>query len=447
MSVFARILLAVIALAVAIGHPAAINARNTTTISVAASAGLAPVNWRQFRFDARHTGFNPFERVLNATNVPALGLEWEAQLGRLVFSSSPAVVGGVVYIGSSDGTLWAYPEQGCGAVLCTSPLWKSIPLWQIIDSPTVANGIVYVGSQTSFTSNDGRLNAFAAAGCGDAVCAPLWQGLAGKDSILDSSPAVADGVVYIGAYDGRLYAFAANGCGAATCTPLWVGVTGGTIESSPTVSSGMVYIGSDDGYLYAFAAGGCGASFCAPLWRGPLGSPAYSSTPALADGVVHIGSAHALSAFDAHGCGASTCAPLWQAIDEDQFFAGSPAVAGGRVYIGYATGLAVYSAAGCGTTTCGPLWILFGAGFQAQVESSPTVANGVVYAGRNTGEVLAWSAEPCGSFVCDSIWRGPTGDQLVNSSPTVVRGKLYIGSADNLFPEDQQGRLYVFALP
>jgi len=39
------------------------------------------------------------------------------------------------------------------------------------------------------------------------------------------------------------------------------------------------------------------------------------------------------------------------------------------------------------------------------------------------------------------------GDQIVTSSPTVVNGQLYIGSADNLFPENIQGRIYVFGLP
>ena len=78
--------------------------------------------------------------------------------------------------------------------------------------------------------------------------------------------------------------------------------------------------------------------------------------------------------------------------------------------------------------------------------SSPAVANGVVYAGRNTGQILAWGAS-CGSSVCNEIWSHDTGDPLVNSSPAVVNGKVYIGSADNLFPEDISGRLYVFELP
>jgi outer membrane protein assembly factor BamB len=134
-------------------------------------------------------------------------------------------------------------------------------------------------------------------------------------------------------------------------------------------------------------------------------------------------------------------------VDNEQFFNGSPAITKQRVYIGLENGLAVYSASGCGHLKCSPLWIDFGSGLQAAVLSSPTVANGVVYAGRNTGEVLAWRAGSCGSSTCTNIWSGKTGDPIVSSSPTVVNGTLYIGSADNLFPEDSQGRLYVFQLP
>jgi outer membrane protein assembly factor BamB len=402
-------------------------------------------NWTQFRFDGHHTGLNPSERTLTLRNVPTLEVSWQAQLGKLVDFSSPAVVNGVAYIGSVDGRLWAYPAAGCGQALCTTPKWSSVGLGQIIDSPTVANGVVFVGSQTSDTSNHGKLNAFSASGCGGPVCSPLWQGLAGQQSILQSSPTVAKGTVFVGGFDGRLYAFNANGCGAATCPPLWRGATGGSIESTPSVAGNVVYVGSDDGKLYAFNAMGCGASNCAPLWSGSLGGPVFSSTPAVSGGVVYIGAEHSLSAFAA-SCSTTHCAPLWQAVDTNLFFNGSPAVANGRVYIGLESGLGVYSAAGCGHPTCQPLWTDFGSGAQAAVISSPTVANGVVYAGRNTGEVLAWPAGPCGSSTCSNIWSGGTGDQIVSSSPTVVNGEMYIGSADNIAPENSQGRLYVFAL-
>jgi outer membrane protein assembly factor BamB len=415
--------------------------------SPAAAAGTGSVNWPQFRFNQAHTGFNPFETTLNPSNVPNLQVAFQARLGKLVNYSSPAVVDGVVYIGSSDGRLWAYPADGCGQSLCTTPLWSSTSLAQIMDSPTVANGIVYIGSQTSPTSNDGKLNAFDAAGCGAATCAPLWQGLVGNESILQSSPTVANGRVFVGSFDHKLYAFDANGCGAATCQPLWTGQTGGTIESTPTVVGGLVYIGSDDGRLNVFRATGCGAATCQPLWMGPLGTPPFDSTPAVANGVVYIGAQHALSAFNAAGCGAHVCQPLWQAVDTLNFFNGSPAVAGGRIYIGLENGLGVFDAAGCGQSRCDPLWTDFGSGFQAAVLSSPAVANGVVYAGRNTGEVLAWRAAPCGAAVCNEIWSGATNNQIVSSSPTVVNGKLYIGGADDLFPPNSKGRIYVFALP
>jgi outer membrane protein assembly factor BamB len=406
-----------------------------------------PVTWPQFRFNDKHTGVNSSETILTKKTVRRMQLAWEAQLGRIVDYSSPAVVDGVVYIGTVDGRLWAYPDMGCGAALCTQPLWSSVGLGQIVDSPAVSNGIVYVGSQTSDDSNDGRLNAFSASGCGQPVCGPLWQGLAGSESILQSSPAIGKGVVFVGAYDGRIYAFDAAGCGAAECQPVWRGETAGTIESTPTVVNGVVYIGSDDGKLYAFAAAGCGALDCRPLWTGTLRGPAYDSTPAFAGGVVYIGSTHSLSAFNAAGCGRVTCPPLWQAIDDVNFFHGSPAVFKGRVYIGLENGLGIYAAAGCGAPTCAPLWTNFGDGFQAAVLSSPAIAHGVVYAGRNTGEVLAWSASGCGSSVCPAIWTGRTGDQVVSSSPAVVNGRLYIGSADRFAPESTQGRLFVFALP
>jgi outer membrane protein assembly factor BamB len=422
----------------------------------ALGAGPAPgragktVDWPQFRFNDRHTGVNRFESTIGKKNVRFLSPSWQAQLGDLVDFSSPVVVDGVVYIGSTDGTLWAYPADGCGADLCTTSLWQSSNLAQILDTPTVANGFVYVGSQTNLNSNNGKLDVFSANGCGQAVCRPLWQGLAGPDSILMSSPTVAGRLVYVGSFGHKLFAFDANGCGEKRCRPLWTAATGGSIESTPVVRHGVVYVGADDGRLYAFDASGCGMRQCAPLWRGDLGgeaSPVFESSPAFANGMVYIGSQHNLAAFTASGCGRAMCDPVWQAPNDNEFYGGSPAVTATRVYIGLETGIAVFDASGCGQADCDPLWTGFGSGFQAAVLSSPTVAKGVVYAGRNTGEVLAWKAGGCGSSFCTEIWKGLTNDSIVSSSPTVVNGKLYIGSADDSFPENISGRIFVWELP
>ena len=107
----------------------------------------------------------------------------------------------------------------------------------------------------------------------------------------------------------------------------------------------------------------------------------------------------------------------------------------------------VFNAAGCGSTSCSPLWLDFGSGTQADILSSPTVANGVVYAGKNNGDVLAWRAGSCGHSVCNQIWSFTTQDPIVSSSLTVVNGTLYIGGANNIAPENIAGRLYVFTLP
>ena len=61
-----------------------------------------------------------------------------------------------------------------------------------------------------------------------------------------SSPALANGVVYIGGNQ-NLYAL-----DAATGKVLWTYATGNTIQSSPAVVDGVVYVGSNDENVYAF---------------------------------------------------------------------------------------------------------------------------------------------------------------------------------------------------
>jgi outer membrane protein assembly factor BamB len=61
-----------------------------------------------------------------------------------------------------------------------------------------------------------------------------------------SSPAVANGVVYVGSNDNNLYAL-----NATTGAKVWNYTTGGSVYSSPAVANGVVYVGSQDHNLYA----------------------------------------------------------------------------------------------------------------------------------------------------------------------------------------------------
>ncbi len=73
---------------------------------------------------------------------------------------------------------------------------------------------------------------------------PTWKFNTPDD--INSSPALASGVLYFGCNDGFLYALdAATGAEKAKFK------TGGAIWSSPWPGNGVVFVGSDDGSVYA----------------------------------------------------------------------------------------------------------------------------------------------------------------------------------------------------
>jgi outer membrane protein assembly factor BamB len=67
--------------------------------------------------------------------------------------------------------------------------------------------------------------------------------------MVNSSPAVANGVVYFGAEDYKVHAL-----NATTGSELWSYHTGYVVNSSPAVVNGVVYVGSGDGNVYALNA-------------------------------------------------------------------------------------------------------------------------------------------------------------------------------------------------
>ena len=98
----------------------------------------------------------------------------------------------------------------------------------------MAHGVVYVGS---LDNNVYALNAKTGA--------RLWSYATGS-SVYNSSPAVANGVVYLGS-GFNLYAL-----NAGTGALLWTYTTGDGVQSSPAVANGVVYASSDDHKVYAF---------------------------------------------------------------------------------------------------------------------------------------------------------------------------------------------------
>jgi uncharacterized repeat protein (TIGR01451 family) len=416
---------------------------------------LVRTDWPKFHFNRTSTGFNPFENVIRPSNVSGLTVAWTGATGNQIPMSSPAVANGVVYIGSWDDKLYAFSASGTtgcsGTPKTCQPLWTGATGAVVNPSPAVANGVVYVGSNYP----DDKIYAFSASGttgCSGTpkACQPLWTGATGD--AINSSPLVANGVVYVGSYDFKLYAFSASGttgCSGTptTCQPLWTASTGSNINASPAVADGIVYVGSLDGKLYAFSASGttgCSGTpkTCQPLWTASTDSSLYAS-PAVANGVVYEASYNGtVYAFDAKGvvnCSGTpkTCQPLWTGTIGGGSFS-SPAVAYGEVYVGSSDDkLYAFSASGtvgCSGTpkTCQPLWT---GATGNRVLSSPAVANGLVYVGSTDDNIYAFSALGtigCSGTTktCQPLWVGSTGS-VVGSSPAVADGFVYVGSDDH----------------
>jgi len=300
---------------------------------------------------------------------------------------------------------------------------------EVRSSPAVADGIVFIGSNDS--------NVYALDQYSGAL---VWSFTTG--GWVQSSPAIADGKVYVGSFDGKVYCL-----DASTGAPIWNYTTSGIVFSSPAVSGGNVYLGSLDHKVYCLDS-----STGAPIWN-YITEDWITSSPAVVDGKVYVGSLdHKVYCLDAF-----TGAHIWSYATGDDVDS-SPAIFDGKVYVGsddskvycldsftgariwsYTTGSKVHSspAVGDGRVYIGSddnkvycldaftgahIWNCTTGG---EVQSSPAIADGKVYVGSFDGKVYCLDA-----FTGDSIWSYTTGSK-VHSSPAVADGMIFIGSGDH----------------
>jgi len=252
---------------------------------------------------------------------------------RMPIASSPAVDGKTVYFVSSLGALAALDaETGKPKWVFTAEYERkfeaknlhgypsaaqTIPdAWDLfISSPAVAQGKVFFGS------GDGNVYAVDAE-------SGLLQWKFGTQDVVHSSPAVADGVVYIGGWDSNLYALDADSgrerwtfkAGQDPAIHNQVG-----FQSSPTVVDGVVYVGCRDAHVYALdAASG------RKKWDYPTSKSWVIGTPAVRDGVVYVGTSDSsrFMALDAK------TGRLRFNFDAKAYIFSSAAIAGDQAYFG-----------------------------------------------------------------------------------------------------------------
>src|SRR5690349_24644617 len=111
--------------------------RLCVVFALAVAAPLGASGAAMFRGDLQHTG------VYDGRGVPDLhGVKWTFKTAGRVYSS-PAVVDGVVFVGSGDGNLYAI-DAGSGA-----QKWKFTTRGRVASSPAVEAGVVYFHSYDS----------------------------------------------------------------------------------------------------------------------------------------------------------------------------------------------------------------------------------------------------------------------------------------------------------
>jgi outer membrane protein assembly factor BamB len=286
---------------------------------------------------------------------------------------------------------------------------------RIFSSPAVANGVVYVGSDDN--------NVYALKASTGAV---LWKYTTGGR--VESSPAVANGVVYVGSDDMNLYAL-----NASTGTLLWQYTTGAEVVSSPAVANGVVYFGSGDKNLYALDAG-AGAL----LWKYPTGE-GIGSSPAVGSYFVWFGSEdpNYYNAGAFYSLEASTGDLMWSAdmwFSQNGYVSFSSPTFGPPLFVdvGISSQQMSISSLYCFGMFGGLLWDHLLGGASA---SSPAVANGVVYNGSSG---TYYGKAPASLYALNAasgalLWQYlPNGD--IESSPAVANGVVYFGANDkNLY--------------
>jgi eukaryotic-like serine/threonine-protein kinase len=343
-----------------------------------APAGAAEPSTAMFRADAAHLG------VYDSSAPTLRSVRWRFHVNASLISS-PAVADGMVYVGSSDGKIYAIKRSDGTSV------WHFQTQGPVSSSPAVWNGIVYGASVDGYVyaldAPTGQLKwrfktegerRFTAPGIHGII--PKTEMMPDPYDLFISSPTIDNGTLYIGSGDHNVYAI-----DAATGSLRWKFATGDVVHASPAVSEGVVYIGSWDRYLYALDA-----ATGAVRWKFLTGDDqvihnqiGIVSSAAIADGVVYFGGRDSkLYALDARDGSLR-----WKHDEHGSWVIASPAIYDGAVYFTTSDERIFFA---LDAKTGGER---FRAKYGAFAYSSPSIAGGVAYYGTFDGVLYGIDAK------------------------------------------------------
>jgi len=199
---------------------------------------------------------------------------WHFQTQHVV-RATPAVADGRVYCGSFDGKVYALDAKTGNKIWEVSTKTKGIPWHAVQGSCATAGGLVYVGSRSGF------LYAIEAA-TGEIRWRDNHHG-----NWMPSSPAVRDGVAYVGQSDGcKITAVGPEG------KPLWVYSAPNETFASPALAGDVLYAATNDNYNLKGKGSLSALDIKSGKARWTLEFPASIwSSPVVVGGTVYIGCA------------------------------------------------------------------------------------------------------------------------------------------------------------
>jgi outer membrane protein assembly factor BamB/formylglycine-generating enzyme required for sulfatase activity len=330
--------------------------------------------------------------VLDVKGVPVYkGVKWKFKTDGKV-RSSPVVVNGVVYIGSSDKNIYAIDAK------TGEKKWQYATGDEVLSSAAIVDGVVYIGS------NDGYLYALNAD-----KGTLIWR-FSRKKGPVKSSPAVAYGTVFAG--------FGTYGGGSLSGVDMKTGKenwryrfqAGPSTATSPAIYGTGIYCPSPSIYSYA-----ADIATEQTLWTTVL--VASHVPPALTEDTIYIlgSDMMALERVSGKFKWRVKIPGTREALME--FHDSAPIVNKDTVYFG--ANNKTYNAVNAKTGE--KIWSV---DFGGQVQSSGIFANGIIYVGSTDKYLYALDAK-----TGTTVWKYQMGD-WVNSSPWATDDCIIVGCDD-----------------